>query len=267
MSRALRWSCHAAVLAWSVALLAKQLPLGAPPPQQPATARVMPVPERPRVPEPAQAPAPPEPEPAAVEPAAPEPAPEPAVAEPVATLVSAADLSRGQGLLDGGGSFPALSFSYDEFPSFVSYARAMLGLGARFVVVRNRQIVGSVDLDSRVVGSAPLGRGFSPRARDYTAEPDLAPIAQAAREHFGAGAVVMMLVPRSLDAGLFGGLARVLSEHGEPHTGLSEVRGSYERVPGGGVRLRVERAVRRDGTPVRVEAVFDLAAIAGGVPS
>ena len=257
---------------WSVALLVEQwqhMPEIAAE-SLPVAARVQPMPE-PKEPEVAPS-KPPEAE-KPTEPAAePEPAPEPKPpepqrAEPRPTPVSARDFTLGSGLLDGGGAFPALSFGYDEFPSFVSYARAMLDLGARFVVVRNRQIVGSVDLDSRSVGDEPLGTGFSPRARDYTSEPGLASVAAAARERFGGGSVVMMLVPRSLDAGLFGGLARVLSEHGESHAGLSEVRGSYQRVPGGGVRLRVDRALRRDGSSVDVEAVFDLRAIAGGVHS
>jgi hypothetical protein len=260
--RATRWGCHAVVLAWSAALFAQHAQLGpdAPRAQRPATARVRPVPE-PRPARPAEPPpAPPEAAPAPPEPVAPEP--EPAPPEPAATRVSQADLRQGQGLLEGGGAFPALSFGYDAFPSFADYARAMVALGARFVVVRHRAIVGSVDLDSRAVDTAPLGRGFSPRARDYTSEPGLAPLARAARERFGSGAVVMMLVPRALDAGLFGGLARVLSEQGQPHAALREVRGSYERAPGGGVRLRVERAVRRDGTAVPVRAVFDLDRIA-----
>jgi hypothetical protein len=261
------------VLAWSVALLVEQwqqrLEIASEP--LPLAARVQPMPE-PKQPELAPA-EPPEaeepPEPAAEPEPAPEPkpAPEPQRAESRPTPVSARDFTLGSGLLDGGGAFPALSFGYEEFPSFVSYARAMVDLGARFVVVRNREIVGSVDLDSRSVGDEPLGAGFSPRARDYTSEPGLASVAAAARERFGGGSVVMMLVPRSLDAGLFGGLARVLSEHGESHAGLSEVRGSYQRVPGGGVRLRVDRALRRDGSSVDVEAVFDLRAIAGGVNS
>jgi hypothetical protein len=257
------------VLLWSVGLLVEQWQhrpeIAAEP--LPVVARVLPMPE-PKEPEltPAKPPeAEKSPEPAAEPP--PALTPEPRRVEPRTTPVSARDFTLGSGLLDGGGAFPALSFGYDEFPSFVAYARAMVDLGARFVVVRNRQIVGSVDLDSRSVGNQPLGTGFSPRARDYTSEPGLASIAAAARERFGGGSVVMMLVPRRLDAGLFGGLARVLSEHGESHAGLSEVRGSYQRVPGGGVRLRVDRALRRDGTFVDVEAVFDLRAIAGGVNS
>ena len=62
-------------------------------------------------------------------------------------------------------------------------------------------------------------------------------------------------------------LARLLEERGEPHGRLSEIRGRYEQAPGGGVRLRVEQALRRDGTPVGVHAVFDLARIAGGTAS
>lgn len=271
MRPGLRWGCRAVVLAWSAALLARPWPPPLREPAPAATTRIQPVrePRQPRPEAPAAQPEGPRPapEPPAAQPEAPRSAPEPPAEEPVSTRVSAADFRQGEGLLDGGGAFPALSFGYDAFPSFLSYARAMVGLGARFVVVRNREIVGTLDLESRSVDTAPLGRAFSPRARDYTSEPGLAPLARRARERFGSGAVVMMLVPRSLDAGLFGGLARVLAEHGEPRAGLVEVRGSYERAPGGGVRLRVERALRRDGTPVRVDALFDLGSLAGGAPS
>jgi hypothetical protein len=138
----------------------------------------------------------------------------------------------------------------------------MTRLGARFVVVRSREIVGTVDLETGATGSF-AGGAFSPRARDYTGEPGLAPLARAARESYGERSVVMMLVPRRLDSGLFGGLARALAEQGEPHGGLREIRGRYERGPAGGIRLRLEEAVRRDGTSIPLEALFDLGQIAG----
>jgi hypothetical protein len=256
---ALRWSCRGAVLAWSVVLLSRapSLDLEPKPAPEPATAVVRPVAQKP--PEVAR----PETEPAAE----PEPAPEPVQPGPSPRRVSASDFAAGASLLDGGGDFPVLSFSYEDFPSFGAYARAMGALGARFVVVRNRQIVGALELESAAVTEAGPAAGFSPRARDYTGEPGLAPLARRARQRFGSGAVVMMLVPRALDAGLFGGLARLLAERGEPHQGLSEIRGRYERAPGGGVRLRVEQALRRDGTPVGVQALFDLGRIAGGTAS
>lgn len=256
---ALRWGCRGAVLAWSVLLLSRAASLE--PPQavaEPQTAVVRPVPEKPaEVPQP-------EPE-AAEEPAAPpEPEPEPADVAPAPRPVSASDFAAGASLLDGGGDFPVLSFSYEDFSSFGAYAAAMDALGARFVVVRNREIVGALELDSNTVSETRPGVGFSPRARDYTDEPALAPLARAARERFGSGVVVMMLVPRALDAGLFGGLARLLAERGEPHRGLSEIRGRYQRATGGGLQLRVEQALRRDGTPVGVQGLFDLGPIARG---
>jgi len=268
--RALRWGCHAVVGVWCAALLAhpEQLVQVVSTAEPPATARVLPLPNSPEEVEPPQEETH-ESEKANEAPEASSPPPEPAEAapakaQPAATAVSARDFDRGASLLDGGGAFPALSFDYEQFSSFASYARAMVGLGARFVVVRKRQIVGTVDLEAQAVGPQAPGHGFSPRARDYTSEPGLASVARDARERFGGGSVVMMLVPRSLDAGLFGGLARLLSELGEPTSGLRELRGSYQRAPGGGVSLRVDRAVRRDGTPVPVEAVFDLSAIAAG---
>jgi hypothetical protein len=280
-----RWTCHAVVGAWGLVLLAQpasplsivSLPL--PEPEEEVVASVRPVeiedPEPPveaPPPEPPPQPVakqePPKPEP----PAEPEPEPEPEVEEEVAAEdaearpVDAADLAAGGALLDGAGGFPVLSFGYEDFPSFRSYARAMTRLGARFVVVQRREIVGTVDLDTASTGRF-AGGAFSPRARDYTGEPGLTPLARAARERYGDRAVVMMLVPRQLDAGLFGGLARALDERGEPHAGLSEIRGRYERGPAGGIRLRLEGAVRRDGTVVPMDALFDLAQIAGGSPA
>ena len=59
-------------------------------------------------------------------------------------------------------------------------------------------------------------------------------------------------------------LARLLAERGEGHGGLREIRGRYLRGPSGGVRLQVETALRRDGTAVPVDAVFDLGQIVAG---
>lgn len=263
-----RWTCHAVVGAWGLMLLAETAsPLSIteiPEPEAERLASVRPIELEEPKPEPR-----PVPEPEPVEAAQLEPPPEPPAepqppkrVEPPAHRVDAADLASGGALLDGAGEFPVLSIGYEDFPSFRSYARAMTRLGARFVVVRSREIVGTVDLDTAATGSF-RGGAFSPRARDYTGEPGLAPLARAARESFGDRSVVMMLVPRRLDAGLFGGLARVLAESGEPHARLREIRGRYERTPGGGVRLRLEAAVRRDGTPIPIDALFDLRQIAG----
>ena len=260
-----RWTCHSVVGAWGLLLLAQPAsPLSIvalPEPEEEAFARLRPVeleePVRPAARPPVASPPPPAESPA---PPRPEPAP-PARAESSPRRVDAADLESGGALLAGGGDFPVLSIGYEDFPSFRAYARSMTHLGARFVVIRSRKIVGSVDLETGVTSSFQGGT-FSPRARDYTGEPGLAPLARAARESFGDRSSVMMLVPRQLDAGLFGGLARVLAERGEPHGGLREIRGRYERGPAGGVRLRLEGVVRRDGTRVAVDALFDLAQIA-----
>jgi hypothetical protein len=268
LTRALRWGTRAAVSAWLCAgLVASQTQ---PPPAAPEAvlaARVRPLAEEPPAPprEPAAPPQPPAPEPAPPRPAEPAAAPPAAAAEPRA--VGAAELAHGSQLLDGDGAFPVLSLGYDDFPSFRAYARAMQALGARFVVVRERQVVGSVDLESGVVAPAGAGRGFSPRARDYTSEPGLAPLARSARQRFGSGAVVMMLVPRSLDAALFGGIARELERRGEPRARLREIRGRYARAPGGGVWLHVDTAVRRDGSELPLGALFDVTRIAGAARS
>jgi len=219
---------------------------------EPPTAPDAPAPE----PEPELEPKPePEPEPA------PEPEPETEPRAAVATTLDARDLMRGDALL-GGGEFPVLNCSYDSFPSFRAYARAMSALGARFVVVHHREIVGSVDIETGRLRDASGLTAFSPRARDYTGEPGLARLARTMRERFGSGAVVMMLVPRSVDAGLFGGIARVLAERGERHEDYREIRGRYERSDGG-VFLRVESGTRHDGRKVAFDLLFDLSVISG----
>jgi hypothetical protein len=271
--RALRWGSRAAVGGWAIAFFALQpeaaseIALEAP---AEIVARVTPLPEEPepeaRVePEPEPEPEPQaKPEPPPERPRVPEPEPE-AERTPVpppehATPVAAGDLRSGDALL-GGGAFPVLSCSYDSFPSFRAYARAMSALGARFVVVHQREIVGRVDVETGLVREAAGLAAFSPRARDYTGEPGLSFLARAMRERFGAAAVVMMLVPRSVDAGLFGGIARVLQERGERHQDYREIRGRYERTASG-VRLRVDTGLRRDGREVPLDLLFDLSDIA-----
>jgi hypothetical protein len=275
----LRWGGRAAVGSWAVAFFALQPgPSPTIPLEEPAetVARVRPVLELARAEPPEAPPAEPEPEPAPPEPPEPEPEPEPkAQPEPepeparepepeargqVATPVVAGDLRSGDALL-GGGSFPVLTCSYDSFPSFRDYARAMSALGARFVVVQHREIVGSVDVETGLVRDASGLSAFSPRARDYTGEPGLSFLARAMRERFGASAVVMMLVPRSVDAGLFGSIARVLAARGERHEDYREFRGRYERARNG-IHLRVESGLRRDGSEVAIDLLFDLAEIA-----
>jgi hypothetical protein len=231
------------------------------------------------LPEPAPEPGPqeapePEPEPAPQEAPAPDPElelrPEPEPRgerespEPSPTRVGPPEFAEGEALLDAAGAFPVLSFSYEDFPSFRDYARAMSALGARFVAVRHRQIVGAVDPASGAIAAVLPGSDFSPRARDYTGEVGLAPLARVVRERFGPRTVVMMIVPRSFDAGLFGGLSRALAERGVGHEQVREIRGRYLRGAAGGVRLRVEGAVGRDGSALDLEALFDLGQIAGG---
>jgi hypothetical protein len=255
----LRLACHAAVIAWGAALLVTSR-FDAPPALAPEApmARVRPVPEAPPPVEVAQSESLAAAEPAKPEPPAPsEPQPEPETL----TRVGAGDLSRGSELL-GGGDFPVLSCSYESFPTFLAYARAMASLGARFAIVRRREIVGSIDVATGAVSAPVFDSAFSPRARDYTGEPGLTALARRAREQFGAGAVVMMLVPRHFDAGLFGGISRVLAERGDRHDAYREIRGRYERAAGG-VRLRVDAAVRPDGSRVDLDLLFDLGAIAG----
>lgn len=232
--RALRLACHGVVLVWLGSVLAWPEPRAEAPDAPPQQARIQPRPE----------PAPP-----AASPATPRP-------------VSAREVVEGSRFLEAAGRFPVLSSSYEDFASFAAYARAMAALGARFVVVRDREIVGSVDPETGSVGGPELPRAFSPRARDYTGEPGLAALARVARERFGESSVVMMLVPREIDAGLFGGIAGALARQGQSHLEFREILARYERGPSGGVRLRIEAAVRLDGSRLGMDLLFDLGQIA-----
>jgi hypothetical protein len=194
-------------------------------------------------------------------PGAPESTPEAAARAGEPVSVGAAEIARGSEILDDG-VFPILMASYAEFPSFRDYALAMHALGARLAVVRERRIVGSIDLARGAMDAAPPSGAFSPRARDYTDEPGLAALAREARTRFGAGAEVMLLLPREIDAGLFGGVARALSRGGADPSAYREIRARYLRSPTGGVRLWVDTAVRRDGSELSVDLLFDLDAIA-----
>lgn len=200
----------------------------------------------------------PEPRRVAVEP---RPAAPPVRARPAPRPVGAGEIEAGMKLLAAGGSFPALTCGYQDFGSFARYARAMESLGARFVVVADRRIRGRIDLEEGRLEPDAASPRFSPRARDYSGEPALAPLARRARERFGPGAEVMMLVPRELDAGLFGGIARALAEDGESAEGYRELRGSYREDPAGGVRLELEEGVRLDGSLRPLALVFDLGRI------
>lgn len=198
-------------------------------------------------------------------PAAPEPPPAPAEptapADGIETEITASDLDRGTELLAVGGRFPVISASYDGLRTFARYAAAMTAIGGRFVVVVHRAIVAEIDLASGVMRDAALDRAFSPRARDYTDEPALADPARRVRERFGPAAEIMLLVPRALDAGLFGGIARELAALGDGHDAYREIEGRYERASDGSLRFRLLSGLRIDGRRVPLSAVFDLGAI------
>jgi hypothetical protein len=111
----------------------------------------------------------------------------------------------------------------------------------------------------RALSFTPVHRTVVHRYRGAESEQHV--LDHAARARFGPDAVVMMLVPRAIDAGLFGGIARVLADRGHPHAEFSEIRGRYERS-GGGVRLRLDAGIRADGSRVALDSVFDLDALA-----
>jgi hypothetical protein len=253
------WLSTAVVLCWALAYFAWA---GASAdPGDGLTASVEPVVHAP----PPVLPEPPQPEPLAQSAPAPQPGPE--APQPVGEQ----GLSLGRALLASGGAFPALNASYERFGSFREYARSMQRLGARFVVVSDRRIVGSADIETaRVaafedeVGSAASfsPARFSPIPRDYSSEPALRETAQAARRLHGSGARVQMLLPRALDAGLFGGIAQLLATRGEEPRSYTEIRGFYEPAAGGDVWFRIESGTQSSGRSVALSRSFDLSALA-----
>lgn len=214
----------------------------------------------------APTPLPPPPRP---EPATPAAEPEQEAEETAAAPepVGETGLALGRELLSSGGAFPALNASYEDFGSFREYARSMLRLGARFVVVSDRRIVGAADIETSALSEFEGGSGFSPIPRDYSHEPALATLGRLVRERHGRGARVKMLLPRDLDAGLFGGIAEALEARGEAPDVYTEIQGRYEPAAGGRVRFRVESGTRSDGVSVSLSRVLDLSALAAGRPS
>lgn len=75
----------------------------------------------------------------------------------------------------------------------------------------------------------------------------------------------MMLVPREVDARIFGGVAGALSRRGGDPNAFQEVRARYLRMPGGAVGLAVDAARRGDGSEVPVGVRLDLGQ--GGRPT
>ncbi len=252
MRNSIRLVCHLAVAVWIGAFLAWRA-IGLPaavPVDAPQEAQLRPLPE------------PPEPAASAPEPEASAPAEAPPTPEVID--VGRAALDRGDALLSDGGSFPVLSFRYDGLGSFRGYARAMERLGARFVVVRQREIVAQVNPDSGALAEPDVDSRFSPRARNYSDEPALSGLARDVRSRFGGEAEVMMLVPRRLDAGLFGGIAEGLAGRGLSHRSLREIQGGYGLGPAGGLGVRIDSAEARDGSRLALGWWIDLETLAGG---
>ena len=176
--------------------------------------------------------------------------------------VGEAGLAMGRELLSSGGAFPALNATYEDFGSFHEYARSMLRLGARFVVVRDHRIVGAADVETGALSNFEFGAAFSPIPRDYSHEPALARLGDAVRKRYGPGSRVKMLLPRDLDAALFGGIALVLAARGEAPDAYSEIQGRYEPATDGRVWFRVESGTRSDGASVALPRLLDLSALA-----
>ncbi|MEN8185064.1 MAG: hypothetical protein ABFS46_21285, partial [Myxococcota bacterium] len=127
-------------------------------------------------------------------------------------------------------------------------------------MVRRRRYVERFDeLYASTFAGDGLSSAVASEVLDIVMQED---IAGRARERVGAGVEVMMLVPRALDAGLFGGIARALERRGEKAEAYRELRGRYLPPDGGGLRLRIEAAVRRDGSQLPLDLLFDLGEIA-----
>lgn len=184
--------------------------------------------------------------------------PEPDVRELAVQTVAEADVARGSALLTGDGGFPVLESRYESFGSFREYARAMQGLGARFVVVERRAILGTIDPWTLQPGELRDAASLSPRARDYAGEPALLAAGRTVRQRHGRRAEIMMLVPRRIDAALFGGIARALAVRGQDPSAYRQILARYERGPGGTLHLRVETAVGKDGHEEPLPLLFDL---------
>ena len=207
----------------------------------------------------------PEADPAPLEVAeAPAPEPAPTLEAPLAApplplqTVSEADVARGGTLLTGDEGFPVLESRYEAFGSFGDYARAMQALGARFVVVERHAILGTIDPWTLEAGTLADAAALSPRARDYAGEPALLAASRTVRRRHGNRAEIMMLVPRRIDAALFGGITRALEARGRAPGAYRQILARYERGPGGSLRLRVEAAVGKDGRKEPLPLLFDL---------
>ena len=111
-----------------------------------------------------------------------------------------------------------------------------------------------------------LSPAFSPIPRDYSHEPALVSATAAVRREHGRGAQVKMLLPRDLDAGLFGGIAGALTARGEAPELYTEIQGRYEPASGGGVWFRIESGTRSDGETIALSRVFDLSALTATAP-
>jgi hypothetical protein len=180
----------------------------------------------------------------------------------VASQVGAEEIATGEQILSGTSPFPVLSAGYASYGSFARYASSMRSLGARFVVLSEREIAAGVDLERASLEKLGSLEGFSPRARSYSGEPELDRVMKLVRERYGPSASIAMLVPRALDAGLFGGIAGVLEQHGQPAHSVHEVLGRYEPAADGSTRLRVDAALRKDGERIPLDVIFDLDQIA-----
>jgi len=259
--RILRWASRAVVLVWIVSLLAVSARLQRSEPETEALELARVSVSQPAPTSPAESP-----DPASrvdSQPPSQSPASEAANAPPPPRPLIG-DAPSGEAWLAGERPFPVLSAGYEAFRSFDSYARAMRELGARFVVVRGREIVGRADLDTGQLTRPGSLAGFSPRARNYAGESSMARVESAARKRFGGDSAIRMLVPRGLDAALFGGIARALEDLGDSPAHYSELKGRYEPAPDGSAWLRVESGTRRDGREVSLDLLFHLGQLARG---
>jgi len=189
---------------------------------------------------------PPRPEPEPIEVAVSE-APPPSTASPT-VVADARVLAAGTRALEDEGSLAPLLMDYDAV-GFADYVDLLRGLGATAVVISgDADVVGEIDLTSGEISTFRAERPYSPRARDYSDEPEVArTIARVRRELHDESVTILVAVPANVDALLLGALIEKLETLGLDPDGFREFTGRYEQAGGTGLVAHIEHGTTHDG--------------------